>query len=95
MDGLEKLRYDIDEIDKELVKYFEKRMEAVVKVGEYKKGLNIPILDRSREEEVIRKNVNRLSNKDFEIPLKEFIVNLMDISKKVQKNIEKDGDVLE
>ncbi len=87
MDELEHLRKDIDDIDRELVVLFEKRMETVLKIGEYKGKRNIPILDSSREEEVISKSVGYLRNESFKNYLKEFLINLMEISKKLQKRM--------
>lgn len=88
MNELDKLRYDIDEIDRELVALFEKRMEKVLKVGEYKRKNNIPIFNQAREIEVLKKNVSRLKNKEFEKETKEFLNKAMEISREVQrKNI--------
>jgi len=57
MDSLNKLRDDIDSIDKELVKLFEKRIEKVIEIADYKKEKNIPILNKNREEEIIKRNI--------------------------------------
>lgn len=84
MDDLKTLRKEIDNIDGELVDLFERRMEIVLKISEYKKENNIPILNSSREKEVIKRNVQRLRNKSFKEGLEEFFINLMNISKKLQ-----------
>lgn len=84
MDELKKLRDNIDEIDKNLVKLFEKRMKTVLKVGRYKKENNIPILNSNRESEVIKKNLEYLNNKKYEMSTKQFLNSMMDISKKFQ-----------
>lgn len=84
MDTLESLRNQIDEIDKQLTELFEKRMETVIKVAEYKKKNNIPILNKGREEEVIEKNIQYLKNKGFKKEETEFIKTVMDISRKAQ-----------
>lgn len=85
MDELEVLRKEIDDIDREIVKLFEKRMETVLKVGEYKAKKKIPILNSSREEQVISKSIGYLKDESLKDYLKEFIINLMEISKKLQK----------
>ncbi|MGL5244564.1 MAG: chorismate mutase, partial [Sarcina sp.] len=59
---LNKCREEIDKIDKELMKLFEKRMDIVLKVANYKKENNLPIFNREREDEVILKNLSRLNN---------------------------------
>ena len=52
---LQQIREDIDTIDDELVRLFEKRMEMSAKVAEYKKKNNIPIYNPTREKEVLDK----------------------------------------
>ncbi|WP_097027664.1 chorismate mutase [Clostridium peptidivorans] len=84
MDILQNLRNEIDEIDKQLVELFEKRMETVLKVAQYKKENNIPILNKSREDEVIEKNVKYLKNKEFKMAEAEFLKSVMAISRKAQ-----------
>jgi chorismate mutase / prephenate dehydratase len=84
MEDLEKLRVDIDYIDSELVKLFEQRMETVLKVAEYKMRNNIEILNRSREEAVIKKAAALLKNKAFEEELAKFFTSLMEGSRRLQ-----------
>ncbi len=62
---IDDLRNQIDEIDASLVLLFENRMEIVVKIAEYKKKNNIEILNRAREEAVIKKNLDLVKNKDI------------------------------
>ena len=52
MEDLRSYRAKIDEIDRQLVSLFEERMEIVLKIADYKKKNNIPILDEGREKEV-------------------------------------------
>lgn len=85
MSELDQYRKDIDQIDQELTQLFEKRMETVLKVGEYKKQHHLPVLDASREKEVIQKNVNRLNNQAFAEETAEFFQAMMDITKKTQE----------
>ena len=53
MEKLKKLRAEIDDIDKQIVKLIENRMKVSVKVGELKKENNIPVFDAKREKELI------------------------------------------
>jgi chorismate mutase len=53
MNKLEKLRKQIDQLDKELVSILEKRFSIVKLIGEYKKEVGLPILDQKREQEVL------------------------------------------
>ncbi len=86
MTYLDELRKEIDEVDKQLVDLFEKRMEIVVEVARYKIENQLPVLNRSREEEVIKKNIDRLKNKDLGAYLKDFFIKLMDLSKDYQNH---------
>ena len=65
MKDLNQCRKEIDEIDKELVVLFEKRMDIAINVAEYKKENNLPILNYKREKEVIDKNIENLKNKEY------------------------------
>lgn len=53
MEDLNELRAKIDTIDKDLLALFAKRMEVTQKVGEYKVGAGIQVLDAKREQEVL------------------------------------------
>lgn len=86
MDDLEILRGKIDDIDKELVKLFEERMDVVLKVLEYKKKNNLEIFHKSREDKVISRNLSYLKDKSYEKYLIEFMYATMDISKKLQRD---------
>lgn len=83
-ENLDDYRREIDEIDRELTKLFEKRMNVVLKVGEYKKKNNLPVLNETREKQVLEKNVNYLENKEYEHEIKTFFNNLMNISKDLE-----------
>ncbi len=51
---LEDLRKQIDGIDESIVNLLAKRIETVKKVGQLKKKSNIPVLDKSRWQKVIK-----------------------------------------
>lgn len=89
MSELETYRKEIDQIDTELTRLFEARMETVLKVGVYKKARNLPVFDASREQKVIEKNVARLKNKQFEQEITEFFQQMMDITKGTQQKMMK------
>ncbi|GEL66411.1 chorismate mutase [Marinilactibacillus psychrotolerans] len=89
MSELEQYRQGIDAIDQDLTRLFEARLKTVLKVGEYKKEHNLPVLDASREQKVIAKNVNRLEDKQFEEELTKFFQSMMDITKETQTKMMK------
>lgn len=83
---MDNLRKEIDCIDKELIKLFEKRMEKVLEIAEYKYENNFPILNIYREEQVLSKNTNYIKNKYFQKSAQEFLKNIMDISRSIQED---------
>ncbi|WP_282925679.1 chorismate mutase [Helcococcus kunzii] len=84
---LEKQREKIDEIDKEIVRLFEERMKVVVEVAQIKKENNLEIFDSSRENLVIEKVQKYLENEKLKKYLEEFYKDLMNVSKKYQRDI--------
>ncbi len=60
MDLME-IRKEIDAIDEDLVKLFEKRMNAVMRVAEYKAENNLPIFNSARERDIINSLTARTS----------------------------------
>lgn len=87
MNELDNYRQEIDAIDQELTRLFEQRLETVLKVGEYKKEHQLPVLDAGREQKVIEKNVARLNNAEFQDELTQFYTSMMNITKETQKRL--------
>lgn len=54
MDELQRLRGEIDAIDRELVELFRRRMAVTRQVGEYKRAEGIPVLDPERERQLLQ-----------------------------------------
>lgn len=86
MKDLQKLRVEIDEIDRELVKLLEKRMNISLKIGEYKKEKKIDIRDMGREEQIIESRLNYLNNKN----LNKYLIKLLKFIMKISKDIQID-----
>jgi monofunctional chorismate mutase, gram positive-type, clade 2 len=84
MDNLDDLRVEIDEIDRQLIELFEKRMDVVARVAGYKEKNGLPILDSRREKQVIAKNVLRMKDKELQPEAEEFFEQLMGISRRYQ-----------
>lgn len=82
---INELRKEIDSIDKEIVKLFEKRMKIVTGIAEYKLENNMEIFDKGREETLLEKVDIYLENKELSEYLRLFFENLMDLSKDYQK----------
>lgn len=82
---LQKIREDIDIIDRELACLFEKRMDIVLKVAEYKKQNNLPVKDKAREEKILAKCETLVKNKEYAEGLKKILRDIMDFSCDIQE----------
>ena len=89
MDKLEKARKRINEIDKEMATLFAERMEAVKDVSDYKAERGLPILDSSREAQVIKNNASNVSDPVLREYYVNFLQKVMDISKAYQSRLQK------
>ena len=87
MSNIEELKNEINQIDEKIIKLFEERMNISVKVGEYKKLNNLPILNQQREDELIEKNLAHLNNKNLKNYYIEFQKKVMELSKKLQEEV--------
>ena len=87
MDELQKAREQINEIDEQMAELFQKRMQAVESVIAFKKQHGMPVLDASREEEVIAKNTAKLKDETYKEFYHMFIRDVMRISRSYQKSV--------
>ncbi|MCR5607901.1 MAG: chorismate mutase [Lachnospiraceae bacterium] len=86
MNKLEIARKEINEIDKQMLELFLKRMKASEMVAEFKGERGLPIYDAEREKQVINRNC-RLEDKELEQYYRLFLQSTMDISKKYQRRL--------
>lgn len=84
MPDLNDYRAEIDAIDTEITRLFEKRMNVVKKVTEYKRAHNMPVLQASREAVVLEKAVARLENPEYADGVRTLFETLMGISRASQ-----------
>ena len=87
MNELEKARKQINEIDKEMAGLFEKRMQAASVIADYKKSHGLSILDKGREDEIIKKNSEMIENETVREYYVEFLKNNMQISRSYQSRL--------
>ena len=80
------LRSEIDEIDRELVRLFKKRMEISQKVALYKKEKDIPVLDKGREAEKLAE-VSSLAGEEMKKPTILLFERILELSRKEQEKI--------
>ena len=85
MKDLNELRQEIDAIDRQLVALFEQRMAVTEQVGRYKLANHMPVLDRSREEQVLVGKTALLSNKALSADVTELFEAIMAISRRQQQ----------
>ncbi len=83
--NLTNLRDEIDKVDKELLKLFIRRMNLVTNIAEIKRENGLPIFNKERETEIIRR-ISAETPK-FNDEAAEFFQNIMDISKKIQAKL--------
>jgi chorismate mutase/prephenate dehydratase len=89
MDKLQEARKIISQVDEEMAALFVRRMEAAVQVAEYKKERGLPVFDSQREDEVVRKNMEYITDDELKAFYENFIKYVMDISKDYQQKLMK------
>jgi chorismate mutase len=55
LDSLNELRYQIDQMDHELIDLLRKRMDVCIKIGEYKKANNMTVYQPTRWDTILNK----------------------------------------
>lgn len=81
------LRNKIDEIDCEMAKLFEQRMDVVKEILEYKLNHKLPIYDSVREHEVIKRNVGYIQDEQLRVFYHDYLEMLMELSKAYQESL--------
>lgn len=81
---LQEIRKDIDEVDRELVKLFEKRMELTTSVAKYKIETGKKVLDPQREKEKLDAIAGLVSNEMNKHGINEIFTQIMATSRKYQ-----------
>ena len=87
MKDLSQLRQEIDAIDRQLVALFEQRMAVTQQVGEYKLAQGLPVLDRSREEQVLAEKAALLQDKNLTADVTDLFEAIMAISRRQQQKL--------
>ena len=87
MDKFEEARITIACIDKQIAELFEKRMDAVKDIADYKKEHNLPIFDEQREKELLLRNSENINNNDYLPYYVQFQQNMMNVSKSYQEKL--------
>ena len=80
---IEALRGQIDSIDRELVELFKQRMQVSADIAKYKKENNLPVLDKTRERELLNK-ISQMSDKELESYTVRLYSQILELSKSYQ-----------
>lgn len=84
MIDLSESRKEIDEIDKQIVELFERRMQVSKNVAEYKRSTGMAVFDREREKSKIASVMGMASNDFNRHGVEELFCQIMSMSRKLQ-----------
>lgn len=87
MDKLQEARLAINKIDETMADLFQKRMQCVEEVILYKQQHEMNILDSSREQEVIKRNLNHVQDKKYHDYYRMFMTDVMKVSRSYQQAV--------
>ena len=87
MKDLKQCREQLDIIDKEIIKLFEKRMSVIKDVALYKKQNNLPIVDEEREKIILQNNLEKFNNPELKQYYQTILKAYIDVSKQYQINL--------
>lgn len=90
MDELRGYRAQIDEIDRDIVALFRRRMDVTRQVGAYKAARGIPVLDQAREREVLR-DKGELAGEELRTPAITLFQTIMALSRRQQRDLLGEG----
>lgn len=81
--ALDELREELDNLDDELITLFKRRMEIAKKIGGYKKLKDLPIRDRERENEIIKRLESEV-DEDIKFAIEPLYEKIFQLSKEYQ-----------
>ncbi|MGN0745099.1 MAG: chorismate mutase [Aristaeellaceae bacterium] len=93
MRELEELRAELDGVDRELVRLFERRMALSREVARYKLAHGLPVLDASREEQVLASRADMLDNPALAEDVRALYTCIMALSRGEQERLLKEAGV--
>ena len=87
MDDLTLMRREIDCIDRQIVALFEQRMAVTSRVGQYKFRRGLPVLDRSRERQLLAGKAALLDDPGLSADVTELFETILTISRRQQRQL--------
>lgn len=91
MKDLTEIRGELDQVDREIVALFEKRMALAAQVAQHKMNAGLPVLDRSREDAVLQSRTNMLQDARLAEDVRELFECLMAQSRREQERLMKEA----
>ena len=87
MERLNNLRNEIDNIDKQMAKLFEQRINLVKQIAQVKKEINYPSYDQGRETLILIRNGAYIEDKEIRMMYFEMMRKQFELTKKMQEEI--------
>ena len=87
MRSLEDIRAQIDRADEQIAKAFCLRMQAVREIADYKKERGLPVYDKAREDELLRRAGEGIENEELRGYYRLLQKDLMKISRGYQQKV--------
>lgn len=87
MSHLEECRSQIDELDEKFAALFEERFRIVKEIIDYKVENRLPILDEGRENEIIKKNTDRIEDEDLRRYFRAVYQYMIEVSREYQEEV--------
>jgi len=81
---LNELREKINYIDEQITELFKQRMDVSLEIAKYKKEKGLPVLDKSRERQLLAR-VSSLAGEDYERYVRKLYVKIMELSRARQQ----------
>lgn len=80
-----KYREKIDFLDEKIVALLEERLETAYKIGEIKKVLGLPVLDKKREQERLETVKKMTKNENYRKHIEKIYISIMDEAKALEE----------
>ena len=87
MKELTQIRQELDAVDRQIVALFETRMALSREVAAYKMAKGMPVLDRSREEQVLDSRCAMLADPHWEPSVRALFEKIMALSRAEQEKL--------
>ena len=92
--NIDELRVEIDKIDDQMIKLFEKRMDVAVKIAEYKKKNGLKVLDAPRQRQKLADICEKTEEEDMKRYLRTLYSVIFELScSKQNKMLKKDSEL--